>query len=242
MSTNQENPIIEAVVDFRFNSDLTLKQCADAQERLARHLGNGCKPDPIVATEVAFEPDVDPMPSTKTIGYTVKTSNPETATQLRLNAFSFHMLAPYSDWASFTSLASERFSVLFETAPLITRVAVRFINKLSATEIQEGGPARYIRLSPANPFGAIATLSSFVTQLNLMFASDFNARITVALPVEQEPSLPRQIILDADVFREYSTPITSADIWETTLPEMRAVKNMIFQATLTQEALDDSVH
>ncbi|MBL4769640.1 MAG: TIGR04255 family protein [Planctomycetes bacterium] len=241
MSTNKENPVIEAVVDFRFSSDLTTKQCEEFQGRLSQHLGEGSKPDPIVITKVAFEPEVDPTPSTKTIGYTLKGSAPETATQLRTNAFSFHMLAPYKNWETFTTIAREHFGVLFETKPLITRVAVRFINKLDASGIQEGGPARYIRLSPANPFGEIATLSSFVTQLDLQLAGDFNARITVALPDEQEPSLPRQIILDADVFQEYTTPITSAEAWDATLPKMRIVKNMIFQTTLTQEAFDGSV-
>lgn len=238
MNGNTKNPVIEAVIDFRFTSELEIEECSSKIAILSRGDGEQSKHEEVVENTLVVNEHGVTEHRSITFGYRLRKEYPKTITQLNKYSFSFHLLRPYSNWETFVEIAERHFRKMFPESMPLERVAVRNINQIDASDLANAGLRRYLDLFPTNPFGMAAQLSGFITQLELFFPPSSKAKIIVAIPPVPEPNSPH-ILLDVDVYRDGLSGLSSDAAWGSVLPELRKLKNTIFRQSLSREALDD---
>jgi uncharacterized protein (TIGR04255 family) len=233
----EKAPITEALIDIRvkIREDLTVEQLESIYnsisgqypDKKARHKWEGKfefkKGEPLVSS------------GTETIdGYFFTSTDQKQIFQARLDGFTFSRLQPYETWENLRDEAHKLWQKYREvTSPEITRVALRYINKmeipLSSKDFSE-----YLTASPIVPEGLPQGVSSFLTRVVIHEPEiDASAIITQALEQVINPnSIP--IILDIDVFRQKSEGISEEDAWKI-LEKLRHFKNKIFFESITEK-------
>ncbi len=226
-------PIVEAVVEFRYGDG---KDARDELERARR------------AFAVDY-PKVDelrmiPLPQRDSrdafVGYKFTSRDGTRVVQLRSDLVVVAKLAPYAGWLD---LAEQVRITLRRAAPLIrgrriTRLATRFINRFDIPATRE--PIRYedyLRVGVSDlPFAhdAIGTLSF---NIGTMIEG---GRFGVVLRGAGGQGLlvdHTSVLLDMDIFDQDAAtlPRTQKDAFSV-LEEMRARRNEIFEACITDRA------
>lgn len=116
----------------------------------------------------------------------------------------------------------------------VTRVAMRYINALSLPYREGDDFNRFLTAAPEMPAGAPQTVSSFLTRMVAHEGHD--VAITTQKLEHGSPDKPTGVTLDIDVFASRSAEPDSRQLMET-LQRLRVLKNRIFFALLTDEAL-----
>ena len=233
----EKAPITEALIDIRIKvrDDLKVEQLESIY-----NLISGQYPDKKTGHkwESKFEfKKGEPLVSsgTETIdGYVFTSTDQKQIFQARLDGFTFSRLKPYETWKQLRDEAHRLWLIYKEiTSPEITRVALRYINKmeipLSSKDFSE-----YLTAAPIVPEGLPQGVSSFLTRVVIHEPSiDAAAIITQALEQVVNPNfIP--IILDIDVFKQKSEGISEKDAWDT-LEKLRHFKNKIFFESITEK-------
>ncbi len=231
-------PIVEAVIDFRVKvrEDLTLEQL-DAlfdsisnqyPDKKTRHKWEG---------EFEFKKGESPISrGTGAVdGYILTSADQKQILQARLDGFTFSRLTPYETWELFRDEAYRLWEKYKEiTTPVITRVALRYINKMEIPfPIKDFSD--YLTAAPNVPEGVPQGVSSFLTRVVIHEPEiDAAAIITQALDQIVNPNV-FPIILDIDVFKQRSEGINEEDAWDI-LEKLRHFKNEIFFKSITEKA------
>jgi uncharacterized protein (TIGR04255 family) len=152
--------------------------------------------------------------------------------QLRTNGCTYSHLAPYSDWATFSSEA-EGYWNLYRHAlnpKQAVRVAVRIINRvpLPAGDFQLDS---CLNLYPTIPASLPTEVQSFALQLQIPMKHIDDASIAI-LQVYGAPPVPNQhsIMLDIDFIIQ--KPISLDDVFKN-LNKLGDAKDDIFEACIT---------
>lgn len=163
--------------------------------------------------------------------------------QIRSEGFAYSHLTPYSTWEELRSEAEPLwFNFISICKPArVSRLAVKFINRLSIPSSSEMGVQLedFLTFRPHVP-PEFEQLTGFMTQVQLPFpelaGNTPQALVTVA---SQPPTVPRTeaVVLDIDVFEGLDWATDDSRIWSE-LERMRAVKNRIFEAALTDKIKD----
>ena len=152
-----------------------------------------------------------------------------------MDGFTFSRLTLYETWELFRDEAYRLWEKYKEiTAPVITRVALRYINKMEIP-LPIKDFSDYLTAAPNVPEGLPQGVSSFLTRVVIHEPSiDAAAIITQAL--DQIVNLNVfPIILDIDVFKQRSEGINEEDAWDI-LEKLRHFKNEIFFKSITEKA------
>jgi uncharacterized protein (TIGR04255 family) len=230
-------PIIEAVIDIRVKArdDLTVEQLDAIHDSIsdqypnkkARHKWEG---------RFEFKKGEPPISSgTEAIdGYIFTSADQKQVFQARLDGFTFSRLKPYKTWEH---LRDEAYKIWLRykeiTSPEITRVALRYINKIEIP-LPIRDFSEYLNAAPIIPKGLPQGVSSFLTRVVIHEpVIDAFAIITHALEQIINPNI-LPIILDIDVFKQKSEGISEKDAWDT-LEKLRYFKNKIFFENITEK-------
>lgn len=160
--------------------------------------------------------------------------------QYRQNGFTLSRLSPYEGWDQMRLMFDKTWIPFRSLAPeaKITRIGVRFINRLQFPDGESTELERYLRTMPELS-GDLPTrrLSNFFMQLHLPHADDRVLAIMNmgTVPSEQENNV--NIILDIDVVRLTELPDINHNLWEI-IDELHDIENSIFEGSITRHLRD----
>lgn len=235
-------PISEAVIDLR----VALTTVADVNE-IARYVrvnepAYSRKKDLwLYEGRLEFKPDEDPITSQRKEhrGLRFETEDEKYVVQFRRDGFTFSRLAPYTNWETVFAEARRLWGRYVEvmSPEAVTRVAVRFINRLSLPlplSLQE-----YLMCAPTVPDDVPGVASGFVTQITLLHEeTGISMRITQKSEKSLEPG-KTAILLDNDVFKVDEDGFgTDIDTLAGTFEQMRDLKNTIFFNSITEKTAE----
>jgi uncharacterized protein (TIGR04255 family) len=231
-------PIVEAVLDIRVKVgegvrvdafDAFYKQVSEQYpDKKERHKWEG---------KLEFKKGVSPISSSaeEIDGYIFHSADRKQIVQARMDGFTFSRLKPYETWESFRDEAHRLWQIYKDIAsPEITRVALRYINKLEIPfPIKDFN--EYLMAAPVVPDGLPQGVSSFLTRV-VIHEPDINASAIITQAMEQivNPEI-LPLILDIDAFRQTTNGIQEEDAWNL-LEQLRHLKNRIFFKSITQKA------
>ena len=171
-------------------------------------------------------------------GYRYLSDDDKKILQARLDGFTFNRLSPYTTWEDLRQEAY-RLWLLYKkiTSPIITRVALRYINNLRIpVPMKEFG--EYLKAPPTVPEALPQGVTSFLTRINIYDPElNGNAIITQALEPTGSEQTSFPVILDIDVFRIQSKGIGEKEAWDL-LDKLRHFKNKIFFESITDKLLE----
>ncbi|MFQ5779360.1 MAG: TIGR04255 family protein [Nitrospiria bacterium] len=171
-------------------------------------------------------------------GYLCTSSEKKQVVQVRLDGFTFSRLKPYTTWEDLRKEALRLWQLYIRlvSPELITRVALRYINRLEIPlPIRDFGD--YLTAPPTIPQNLPQELTSFLTRNVIRERSlNFVAIISQSLePVGASNVVP--VILDIDVFKEVQYNVGTKEIWET-IDQLREFKNKIFFESITDKIVE----
>lgn len=229
-------PIVEAVIDIQTR----MRPGAEggAIEQLAQALAaRYSAPEPITMQQVSWQVGIvaPQIPLTTLLGWKLHSPDSGVVIQLRTNGFSFSKLPAYTSWPEVLDEAYPLWEQFRDASvPIeITRTAVRYINQL---ELPVAELARYLCAPPAiAPLPSPQGLSEYFTRTVVHDAERSAAVIvTQASSAVAKPGEMR-LILDIDVFRQ--TTMDPLGLTREVLETLRDLKNEVFFASLTDEAI-----
>lgn len=237
-------PITEAVIDLRVRTapGLRVQEFVDLKAKLGGEYGEA---KDITFFELGFQQlPGEPLEGRQVvhgcIGYRYESSDNKHIVQFRKDGFTFSRLAPYTKWEQVFAEASRMYRLFFEIGSVeeVTRVAVRYINRLLLPQEEAANLALFLTAPPLIPQGVVAYLTGFLTQIQFQ---DLETQIsgTITQTVQQGGGLPGKIpvILDLDVF-EVKTSSPEPDQVLQRFAALRMVKNQYFFASITDKTVD----
>lgn len=228
-------PAIEAVVEFRTASDVSLQKLTKTNTRLRKHYSRSEELIELSARGVAGAGA--PTITQHKAGFVLTTDDGTDVIQLRRRSLIVSRRAPYSGWDYF----EERISVALKAwhtaaeRPTLDRIGVRYINRLDIPldnpnqEVEEDAYLN-VGLRPLpfehQPFRGM--------QLRVEAPLPGGTYgFTLQSAIVESPLISHGgILLDIDVYSMVAGPLSDNDIW-TRIREMRTWKNTIFEAAIT---------
>ena len=159
--------------------------------------------------------------------------------QIRPEGFAFSHLTPYSTWEELRSEALPFWQEFLEICQptAVTRIAVRFINRL---QLPQSSPEKgahlenFLTFCPNVP-DEFEIVTGFMSQVQLPLPELAGQRpLALVTVASQPPTIPEMelSVLDIDVFETVHWDPREPKIWEE-LEKMRVIKNRIFESALT---------
>lgn len=238
-------PIVEATIDLRTeqNPDLKLEALATLGEKLTADYperGDAYVYTNSVQTDETGYPQVDH--SNQQIGYAYASKDSRSVLTTNLDSFSFSVRAPYDRWETFRDEAYRLWDLYKSTASpeSVTRIALRYINRLDMPESDGVNLTTYLRTYPtiSSDWPGEGNMQDFFMQVRF-----WQEDLSCWSIINEAPESPYEegnesIILDFDIFREeLETPWGADDdsaIWDF-LEQLHKRKNEFFEASITEE-------
>jgi uncharacterized protein (TIGR04255 family) len=194
--------------------------------------------------EFRMEPDGESVAETgpkRIDGYLHVSDADGKIVQARRDGFTFNKLRPYSDWSAFSGEARElweRYMQLAKPAN-VTRLGLRYINRIEVP-LPLGDFRDFCPLFPDLPPGVPQSLNEFFMRFSAPVPGTANTMsvitTTFEIPTPGETKLP--LILDIEVFENFDLFAPDTDLIWQKLDRLRAAKNDIFFASVTEAAKD----
>lgn len=169
------------------------------------------------------------------VGLVLHSIDGKDVAQFRVNGFTFSRLTPYTSWDEIFPEAFRLWKMYVDLVvpDFITRIAVRYINKLRIP-LPMGSFSEYLCAPPVIPDELPKQLATFLTRI-VIPESDFGANATITQALER-PADPKSviIILDIDVYRVRQYEINDEKIGSD-FEELRQLKNRIFFSSITEK-------
>ena len=232
-------PIEEALIDIRIKvkDDFAIQQLQSLGEKVGKQY-------PEQKERLKWEQHIDfkkeevPIHHRKKImadGYIFVSEDKKQVFQARIDGFTFSRLRPYMNWENLRDEASYLWTLYKEIiSPEITRIAVRFINKIEIP-FPLGNFNEYLIGSPIIPNEWPQGIASFFTRF-VVYEQEVDAYAVIIQALEQgitENAIP--IILDIDVFKEKQDCFKDdAEAWHI-IEALRNIKNRIFFSSITEK-------
>lgn len=235
-------PITEALVDFRAAATKPLTDEAGAlRSELAERF-------PKVIEVRQYEAGLELRPGEPPVsvgkdrgfhGYRFESSGREEIAQFRVDGFTYNRLRPYTDGERVLSTALDLWKVYVKVAAphVVSRVALRYINRLELrlTKLEDLG--RFLTSVPQHPPGATGALESHLTRA-VVAGPEAGASAIVTQAVEKGVQADTlTVILDIDAYR-VGTFETAPDVLRPILESLRALKNAVFFGTITEATVE----
>ena len=158
--------------------------------------------------------------------------------QFRPNGFTLNNLKVYMGGGQFIDKAMTLWVMLVEHAKpeFVSRVALRYINRLELPLTQGDEFTRYLTSSPELPEGAPQQVSQFLSRIVGHDAQRQASAVVIQQLKEQQPGKSIVVTVDVDVFRAGHFPVDSTALREV-LGSLRMLKNETFFSLLTDETV-----
>src|SRR5712691_11459143 len=233
-------PITEALIDLRIASDPAITRerleavgadiRSDYPRMEARHE---------MRAELRVQEGGTVVPSAEDLGFyglIFKTDDQRRIAQFRRDGFTLNQLAPYTN-AEILITEAMRLWALYRAAvepSAIVRVAFRHINNLPLPYAQGDDFRRFLTAPPDVPDEAPQSVSSFLSRI---VAHDGEDTVILTQKLESTPGRSDPVTLDIDVFRIGEFSPDGEDL-AAVLQRLRELKNRVFFASLTEEAVE----
>jgi uncharacterized protein (TIGR04255 family) len=234
-------PITEALIDLRTANDATIdaNRLQGLRELLSEDYPRVEERRQMQA-QLLVQEGGTLLPSTQDLGFHglfFFGADGRRIAQFRRDGFTLNQLPPYSDADTMIREALRLWTLYQQAAapPSITRVAFRYINVLPLPYGHGDNFRRFLTTPPDVPPEAPQNVSGFLSRI--VAHEEDN---TVILTHKMEASTAGEttlVTLDVDVFRDGELPPDGADL-EGVLRRLRELKNRVFFASLTEEAVE----
>jgi uncharacterized protein (TIGR04255 family) len=237
-------PIKEALVDFRTERAIPLDPqelqslWPQVKERFP-HLEIRNKLQARIAARLGQPPDAK-AEDLGFYGLFLGPKDKSTLAQFRVDGFTFSRLSAYTSADELFAEALELWQrfIALSRPDRVTRVAVRYINRLVLPFHAGDDLSRFLRASIELPAEVPQAVGDLLTRVALPIGEDgtTNAIVTQRLePPTNADEAP--FLLDVDVYRTGDTPLDPESL-SATLQQLREIKNQLFFAFVTDEALE----
>lgn len=232
----EKAPITEAIIDLRviLPSNFDAQEFSKLSEEIAARYP---KKEPRKLFTGSFgvqegKPFIGPTEDKGIQGYFYKSEDERNIVQFRLDGFTSNRLHPYTKWESVISEAKNMWELYCSISKpeLITRVAVRYINRLELPLPIDF--EHYLTAPPKIPDSLPQELSGFLTRMVISEAG-ITANIIQSLDRSTKPD-HGVIILDIDVFEVKESGFDKEKVWPE-FEQLRSFKNRIFFKSITEE-------
>lgn len=234
-------PVVEAVLDMQVlvPTDVKVQDLAILGERES---GSYPLRQGHFSIRGEFEISVESFSTTgerQQTGFVFISEDQKQVFQARIDGFTFSRLAPYRNWGSFEAEALRLWERYREVArPVtLTRLAVRFINRIELPDTKAIDVEDYIRTHPQVSPDLPASLEGYLMQLQFAMPQ-YAARLTLIQSIVSDAQSGRLgIILDNDIVKELAAKIEADDFSDelrSWLLELKAAKNDAFEASITE--------
>lgn len=231
-------PIVEGLIDLRIDgaSGLTLGSLKSACDELAAefplreemHSFSG---------QISFAPKSGPSLSLRSpehMGFVIKSVDQKWVAQFRLDGFTISRLQPYSTWDDLEKRARDLWQRYRDVAKpeKIVRVASRFINRIPLP-VGETFDKTFV-----TTFNIPADLPQTVSAFLLRVVFPFVDEQCFVIATQSLPTEDQDCTFDLDAIAERNEGFSESEAWSK-LSQLRDVKNQVFFASLTREALEN---
>lgn len=234
-------PIIEAVIDFRFQPALGIEHekieaiHADIlSEYPIKHENKELQLGFVVGPEQTTQQTV----TDSTVGYRFENPTKKYVFIANKNGFSLSKLAPYENWDAFLAEAQKISKIYFDVLgnQNIVRTAVRYINVIEILE-DKADFDDYLVAGPKVPEGLPNVVQEFLIR-NVIPCFEQKAQVTIAQAYNAEsPNEKAKVVLDIDAVCVEEYQSNSAKQWEL-LEVLRTLKNNAFYKSVLPKALE----
>ena len=158
--------------------------------------------------------------------------------QFRPNGFTLSNLKVYMGGDQFIDKAMTLWELLVERAKpeIVSRVALRYINRLEIPLKQGDEFTRYLTSAPDLPAGAPQQVSQFLSRIVGQDEQRQATAVVIQQLQGQQPGRSIAVTVDVDVFRTGDFPVDSTAL-RAVLGSLRMLKNETFFSLLTDETV-----
>lgn len=172
-------------------------------------------------------------------GYLLASMDNVQVVQARLDGFTFSRMRPYKDWQHLRDSARGLWELYRKAAdPLtITRVAVRYINRIELPLLATDLLGRWVSTAPRIAQGLPQRLTRFFMKLSIPFESPPGfVNVTEAIePGEHADCVP--VIFDIDAFLPGAFRPDDEALWRR-FEDLREIKNDVFFRSIPPEVVE----
>jgi uncharacterized protein (TIGR04255 family) len=225
-------PIIEAVIDLKFEGDLSERDL----ERLHDRFKSGY---PSIEEKKTIQVDLSAggvVTRSSPAGFKMTAKNGVDLVLVNSDSIGSVRFAPYETWDNLIAVAKDNFDTFTKVVgrKIIVRIGARFINRIDIPVGQiEGKPLReFFRIGVALPTEISSEFGDYslaVTGVELTTGSGFSIRTGIGPPVLLDHV---SISLDIDVFWDKNIPSRLDELWKKT-DVLRSAKNSVFENCIT---------
>ena len=231
-------PIVEALIDFRVNIP------TEFNVQIFSSLGSDFaskypKRESLTSGNIEFRIE-DGKPVVKSNvdkgiqGYIYKSADGKDVAQFRMDGFTFSRLNPYTSWEQVFGEASKLWDLYCSKAAsdpvTVTRIAVRYINRLDIPALEDLG--EYLKAPLKIPEELPQEISEFLVRV-VIHESELTANIIQALDKSTKPNYVG-VILDIDVYKQNQNGFDITNVLSE-FTKLRDLKNRIFFASITDK-------
>lgn len=226
-------PVVEAVIDIQVRLGAEGDKCLT---RLCEQLADTFpQKNEMHLLEVEMRPDGTSV-QRNALGWRLTNVKGDRILQLKRQGFTYSHMSPYTRWSVFSEEARSLWTDFVRSCSpeLITRVAVRYINRLKLPR----GPIKledYLAIYPTLP-SVYEPAQGLLLQIQGRHeAVDplCNSIVTIASEQSSDPAF-QPMLLDIDVFVEKEFEPVAEDCWRL-LEGLRSRKNELFEAAITSK-------
>ena len=234
MEPYRKPPIVEAILEFQFDQEISFERVQKASTKFA-----SAYPTSETEFEIQGNIELGSQKSTinqRTIGVKLSSKDQSKVILARIRSVGFAELAPYSGWANFIASAKQNFSTWQKSIgnQKISRIGLRYINRIDIPNNGTGIiPAEYVTMHPPKPgIGLINQIDFYTMQVQMPLGVD-NLHVTVNTATIASPvPAANSLLLDLDLYTTVDIPRREDHLWER-VEGMRTQKNATFEACIT---------
>lgn len=227
-------PIVEAVVELRFASEIALEVAVRAASRLSDRYPTSLSDYQVIGQ---IEAGGASTVRQREIARRLVSEDQADTLIVGVGNIIFSRSAPYPGWDAFISRVRDETDALLPklTGARINQIGLRYINRIDVVSKADISftPGQYVRFIPLLPNGSV--VGGFTMQVEMPTSVE-GRQIRLATATVESP-VPNAfgLLVDIDVIHHVATGISKNHVWDM-LGEMRVMKNQFFEAAITDAA------
>lgn len=227
-------PIVEAVIDLKFDAPLSEKLLGRLRDRFKRDF-------PTVEEKRNIHVAVHPNKATTSstlAGFKMTAQNAADLVLINVDSFGSERLAPYERWEALRAAAERNFEMFTKVAgrQSIVRIGVRYINRIDipSADIQGRPLVEFVKVGVSVP----EAVTEVITDYSIFVAGNeptTGAKMSIRCGFVPSPLIERvSVALDIDVYWDYDIPGRIEEVWNKT-EILRNAKNIVFENCITDQ-------
>lgn len=235
----EKAPIVEALIDFRVlpQVEIDVDELRDLGNEVGIEYSNK-EPLNLFSTQIDFNQGQlqQSAQAHSKVGWLFRA--PNQVAQFRVNGFTFSRLEPYTTWGEVFGEAIRLWKIYVTKArpKQVSRIAVRYLNRMRVQAPAE--LTSFLTAPPVLPGPISQNIRDFLSRIHV---SDTKRNASAVIIQALEPQVESSVIsllLDIDAYRDGLAMDPSDPSIPTSFELLRQLKNEIFFASVTEQAVE----